>query len=95
MIFLVAQAITQDPLWFRALNLPILSSFIGVAIALAGAYWIEWIRVRREKSRAVTVLLGETHSIKKLFNESHFFEGLDYTIGAMKKSNRRSFSRHG
>jgi hypothetical protein len=86
MIFLVAQTVPEDPLWFRALSLPILNSLIGAGIALAGAYWIEWIRVRREKSRAVAALLGEIHSIEKFLDHSNFFTGLDYTIEAMNKS---------
>jgi hypothetical protein len=86
MIFLVAQAVREDPLWFRLLNLPILNSLTGAAIALAGAYWIEWVRARREKSRAAATLLGEIHSIKKFFEDSYFFKSLDYTIEAMKSS---------
>ena len=33
MILLVAQAMPEDPLWFRVLNLPILNSLIGAAIS--------------------------------------------------------------
>jgi hypothetical protein len=93
MIFLVAQAITQDPLWFRTLNLPILSSFIGAAIALTGAYWIERVRTRREKERAVAALLGEIHSIKKFFGHANFFAGLDYTIEAMTSNKKTEWFR--
>jgi hypothetical protein len=92
MLSLLAQATPPDPLWFKTLNLPAVGALAGTVIGLVGglvaAWFGDFLKDRRDRRQASSALIAEIHAIKKLFEDSHFFEGLDYTIGAMNHETR-------